>query len=390
MRSIPRLALLVVTAAAISALADVAHAQVLYWLDTSYGAPSIHRADLNGIPLTDKTLGVGTLPEGLALDANGQVYWGESAWSNARLNRTDPLLLSSAPIVSGGSTFRGVAVDDVAQLVYWTTSNRVTGSTIRRAALNGTGAVTLVALAPGANPRGIVVDHAGGKIYWADLDLSGIYRANLDGSASTLFIGLPPGSAPYGVALSPADQLVFWTEYGSGSIKSVTTGGGGQATLETGLTNPTYLTLDLVRRRMYWSEAGVGGQRIVRASMIGGLISPLPCPLTTYGGLALQPSANVSVPGGGPALPSEFALERPRPNPGNGPVLARFALPHDAEVRLSVFDLQGREVAVLAEGFTPAGVHDAQWNTDGVRAGIYFVRLLADGRQWSQRLALTN
>src|SRR5215831_546859 len=83
-------------------LSSVAHAQVLYWIDTNYGAPSIHRSDVNGIPLTDVTLGVGTLPEGLALDANSEVYWGESAWSNARLNRADRLLSSSGPIVSGG------------------------------------------------------------------------------------------------------------------------------------------------------------------------------------------------------------------------------------------------------------------------------------------------
>jgi len=390
MRSSPRVIPLLAALVAIAMLGGVARAQGLYWIDTNFGSPSIHLADVNGVAVRNQPLAAGTLPEGIALDAAGRVYWAESAWSNARLNRSDVSLTSIAAIVSGGSAFRGVAVDGVSQLVYWTTSNLATGATIRRSALNGTGEVTIVALVSGTNPRGIAVDHAGGKIYWADLDANAIYRANLDGSASGVFVGLPAGSAPYGVAVNPPAQQVYWSEYGSGAIKRVLTNGTGLTTLQTGLANPTYIALDLGLQRMYWAESGVGGQRIGRASMAGGDITVLPCPLTTYGGLAFWPSSFVSVPWQGPALPTEFALERPWPNPGSGPVVVRFALPHDADVRLSVFDLQGREIAVLAEGVTPAGEHDARWSTAGARAGIYFVRFLVEGRKWSHRLALTN
>lgn len=40
-----------------------------------------------------------------------------------------------------------------------------------------------------------------------------------------------------------------------------------------------------------------------------------------------------------------------------------FALPRESRVRLRVIDLQGREVAVLANGTLPAGRHEASWNT---------------------------
>ena len=67
-----------------------------------------------------------------------------------------------------------------------------------------------------------------------------------------------------------------------------------------------------------------------------------------------------------------------------------FALPRAALVQLSVLDLQGRVVAVLAEGVFPAGLHEAVWGHEApqgpVPAGIYFVRLASEGRAWTRRI----
>jgi hypothetical protein len=235
------------------------------------------------------------------------------------------------------------------------------------------------------------VDHTGGKIYWADFDLNGIYRANLDGSVVTLLVSLPVDSRPYGIVVNAPAQLIYWTEYGGGKIKRANTDGTAVTTLASGLFNPTYITLDPATARMYWTEGGVGHQAIRRASTTGAGMVNLPCPVTTYGGLAFTPITTVSAPSQGPMLPAEFALQHPWPNPGSGSIEVRFALPRESRLRLSVFDLQGREVAVLAEGVLPAGNHETQWNTHasrGVRSGMYFVRLAADGRVWNQRLVV--
>jgi sugar lactone lactonase YvrE len=264
---------------ALGALASAAAAQGLYWIDTNYSLPTINRATVDGVAITSVPLAAGTLPEGLALDANGHVYWTESAWTNAKVNVASAAIAGPFPIVTGGSAFRGIAVDGVASLVYWTTSNQITGATIRRSALNGSGATTPVTLGSGANPRGIAVDHAGGKIYWADFDQNAIFRANLDGSAVTSLISLPAESGPYGVAVDSPSQRLYWTEYGTGTIKRANTDGTAAITLESGLINPTYIALDLATARMYWSEGGAGSQHVRRASTAGGPILTLPCPL---------------------------------------------------------------------------------------------------------------
>ncbi len=88
----------------------------------------------------------------------------------------------------------------------------------------------------------------------------------------------------------------------------------------------------------------------------------------------------------------EFALAPVRPNPMRGAGQVAFDLPRQARVRLTVHDLQGREVAVLAEGLYPAGRHAATWTgrTDAGRAGagMYFVRMRAGGREFVRRVAL--
>lgn len=157
------------------------------------------------------------------------------------------------------------------------------------------------------------MDHAGGKIYWADLELSTICRANLDGSGAGPWMGT--GYGPYGLAIDPAGQRIYWTEYGTGRLSGANLDGSGRTPLITGLANPTYLAPDVPGSRMYWAEGGVGAQQIRRANTNGTGMVTLPSPLTTYGGLAYQTSSMVSVPDD--MAPTELALHPLRRSPGS-------------------------------------------------------------------------
>jgi hypothetical protein len=87
-----------------------------------------------------------------------------------------------------------------------------------------------------------------------------------------------------------------------------------------------------------------------------------------------------------------FALGAVRPNPSRGAVAFAYQLPREANVRLSVVDVQGREVATLRNDLEPAGVHSLTWSgitTTGVAArGLYFVRYQAGGKTFVRRFAL--
>ena len=78
------------------------------------------------------------------------------------------------------------------------------------------------------------------------------------------------------------------------------------------------------------------------------------------------------------------------PNPASGPTRIEYAVAREEAVRLSVVDVAGREVAVLARGRLAPGRYSAVWDGSGrsssLRPGIYFVRWASPDRSQSQRL----
>jgi hypothetical protein len=79
-------------------------------------------------------------------------------------------------------------------------------------------------------------------------------------------------------------------------------------------------------------------------------------------------------------------------NPALGPVRLRLDLPVAAKVRLTLHDVAGRMVALLAEGESPAGTRYLTWDARaaGVRAGVYFARLTAGARELSRRFVILD
>jgi hypothetical protein len=76
---------------------------------------------------------------------------------------------------------------------------------------------------------------------------------------------------------------------------------------------------------------------------------------------------------GGPAR--QIALHQSYPNPFNGSSDIGFEISDFANVRLQVFDLLGREVALLVNAEKGPGVYHTQWDASGVPSGVYFCRM---------------
>ena len=89
-------------------------------------------------------------------------------------------------------------------------------------------------------------------------------------------------------------------------------------------------------------------------------------------------------------LAAEPVLLAPRPNPAAGRATLAFHLAEAAEVRLSVLDALGREVATLARGPHAAGRHDVAWEPAGLASGVYTAVLRAGGAVQARRLVLAR
>ncbi|TKJ41003.1 hypothetical protein CEE37_04885 [candidate division LCP-89 bacterium B3_LCP] len=81
--------------------------------------------------------------------------------------------------------------------------------------------------------------------------------------------------------------------------------------------------------------------------------------------------------GSSTALQEEFALLGAYPNPFNPLTVLSFKL-HDASiVNLAVYDISGRLVTTLVNGWRDAGIHEVTFDASGLPSGVYLYRLTA-------------
>lgn len=73
----------------------------------------------------------------------------------------------------------------------------------------------------------------------------------------------------------------------------------------------------------------------------------------------------------------EYDMMQNYPNPFNPTTVIRFSVPQSSNVKLTVFNSVGEEVANLVDDFREAGVHEVQFNASNLSSGIYFYRLQA-------------
>lgn len=88
--------------------------------------------------------------------------------------------------------------------------------------------------------------------------------------------------------------------------------------------------------------------------------------------------------------PFHFALNQAYPNPFNGLTTLSFSLPRMAFATLGVYDLNGREVARVAEGRFQAGQHLLTIDASELATGLYVIQLESNGRTASQKIVLVK
>ncbi len=90
------------------------------------------------------------------------------------------------------------------------------------------------------------------------------------------------------------------------------------------------------------------------------------------------------------AQPVAFGIEAAYPNPFRSSATVEYVMGAAADVRLAVYDVLGRRVAVLADGVAAAGDHRAQIDGSGWASGVYLVVLEAGGERHARRVLLVR
>ena len=87
-------------------------------------------------------------------------------------------------------------------------------------------------------------------------------------------------------------------------------------------------------------------------------------------------------------LPTTFSLHPPYPNPFNPATTISIDVPRQADVELTIFDVQGRVVETLFDGELSAGTHSLVWSCGTCAGGVYFARLRTSEFVGIQKLVL--
>ena len=220
---------------ATSIAVDMAVGKV-YWAErTSDSTGRIQRANLNGSNV-ELVRALTSVPHGLALDTtNGKLYltnaWGKVQRMN--LNGSD----YQADLITHLTAPRGIAVDAAGGKVYWTEQTSDRTGRIRRANLNGSNVELVRALT--SVPHGLALDTANGKLYLTNA-WGKVQRMNLDGSGfqADLITHL---ASPRGIAVDVAGRKIYWAA--ASKIQRANLDGSNPQDVATGVGTPAGIAL---------------------------------------------------------------------------------------------------------------------------------------------------
>jgi len=87
-------------------------------------------------------------------------------------------------------------------------------------------------------------------------------------------------------------------------------------------------------------------------------------------------------------LPKTFSLLQNYPNPFNPETRISFDLPKESRVQIKVYDMLGKEIALILDEVKPAGKHNIAFDGTNLSSGIYLYRMEAGNQVLSRKMVL--
>ena len=319
--------------------------------------PYTFASSINGT--SDTTLFVGTLSSGVFLSTDNGSHW---TAASTGLPVTSIKALVALPNGTGGAelfagTLRGVYHSTDNGTHWGAVNNGLTDTTIGALAAipNGTGGTNLFAGTGGGFP-------GSGTGAYRSTDNGGNWLAVNNGlhTHSVLSFAFSPNGSGGANVYAGTDTGVF-----------VSTNNG---------VNWSAANTDL--------KLAIFSLKVFGTNLFAG---------TYFSGVYLRPLADMvtGVEPSGNEVPKSLALRQNYPNPCNPSTIIAYTIAGDLEkgrggerVRLSVYDLLGREVAVLVDGFQVPGEHRVTFDARSLASGVFFYRLAAGGSVQTRKMIL--
>ncbi|MBE0642984.1 MAG: T9SS type A sorting domain-containing protein [Bacteroidetes bacterium] len=89
-------------------------------------------------------------------------------------------------------------------------------------------------------------------------------------------------------------------------------------------------------------------------------------------------------------LTPDFTLEQNTPNPASNTAVFAWSIPRDGNVRMSVYDLLGREIAVVLNAIVVSGLHWQTVETSELIPGSYFLVLRFEGQMLDRKFQVVR
>jgi len=87
-------------------------------------------------------------------------------------------------------------------------------------------------------------------------------------------------------------------------------------------------------------------------------------------------------------ISSDYKLYQNYPNPFNPATTISYTLPEDGNVQIKIFDVLGREITTLLDGFSSKGQHSVVWNGNNFSSGIYYYSIIYKGQIINKKMLM--
>lgn len=106
-------------------------------------------------------------------------------------------------------------------------------------------------------------------------------------------------------------------------------------------------------------------------------------------GVNIEPATGIGT-NNNPQLPNSYKLEQNYPNPFNPATTINYEIPKTGLVTLKIYDLVGKEVAVLVNEVKNPGRYNIDFDGTTLTSGVYFYKLESNGFSSTKKLILVK